>query len=186
MWDLAKRFDTTINELCELNKISEDSILRVGMELEVPKVGDAVMSITKESAAVYQPTDFEGTGQVYRIVSGDSLSKIANQFDVSIAAIKATNGLTSDTIYIGRELLIPVDATLEVQSTVPVEPAVEETVVIEPIVDTSISEESTGASSVEPAEPELKSVDNVEAEDAELDIESVPQVDYYRVPSQSE
>jgi LysM repeat protein len=186
LWDLAKRFDTTINELCKLNQISKDSILRIGMELEVPKAGDSVMNITKESAAVYQPTDFEGTGQVYRVVSGDSLSKIAKQYDVSVSAIKATNGLSSDTILIGRELLIPVDGTVEVQPMTPVETVVEEKVLIKPIIDTSVGEEITGSTSVEPAEPELESVENVETEGAEFDFESVPQVDYSRVPAQSE
>jgi LysM repeat protein len=186
LWDLAKRFDTTINELCKLNGISKDSILRIGMELEVPKAGDSLMSITKESAAVYQPTNFEGTGQVYKVVSGDSLSKIANQYDVSVAAIKATNGLSSDTILIGQELLIPVEGTIEVQPTVAVEPAVEEPVVIEPIVDTSISEATEGVISVGPAEPQLESVENAENEGVELDMESLPQVDILRVPAQSE
>ena len=186
LWDLAKRFDTTINELCELNGISKDSILRIGMELEVPKVGDSLMSITKESAAVYQPTDFEGTGQVYRVVSGDSLSKIALQYDVSVAAIKATNGLSSDTILIGQELLIPVDGAVEVQSIEEVEPAVDETVVIEPIVDSSISEGNTVANTVEPAEPELESVESTGNEEVEFDMESVPQVDFVRVPAESE
>jgi LysM repeat protein len=186
LWDLAKRFDTTINELCKLNGISKDSILRIGMELEVPKAGDSLMSITKESAAVYQPTNFEGTGQVYKVVSGDSLSKIANQYDVSVAAIKATNGLSSDTILIGQELLIPVEGTIEVQPTVAVEPAVEEPVVIEPIVDTSISEATEDVISVGPAEPQLESVENAGNEGVELDMESLPQVDILRVPAQSE
>ena len=61
----------------------------------------------------------KGLGQVYRVVSGDSLSKIANQYDVTVAAIKATNGLSSDTILIGQELLIPVDGTVEIQSAEP-------------------------------------------------------------------
>lgn len=187
LWDLAKRFDTTINELCKLNKISKDSILRIGMELEVPKVGDSVMNITKESAAVYQPSNFEGAGQVYRVVSGDSLSKIAKQYDISVAAIKATNDLSSDTILIGQELLIPVDGNFEVQTADIVDTVVEEKVVIEPIVDTTVSEDAaSGASTVEPAEPELQAVEDTGAEAAELDMEAVPQVDYVRVPAKSE
>ena len=186
LWELARRFDTTINELCKLNKISKDSILRIGMELEVPKVGDSVMSITKESAAVYQPTDFEGTGQVYRVVSGDSLSKIANQYDVTVAAIKATNGLSSDTILIGQELLIPVDGTVEIQSAEPVKSVNDETVVIEPIVDASVSKGNATVNSLEPAEPELESVENSTSVDAEPDVESFPQVDFIRVSAESE
>ena len=184
LWDLAKRFDTTINELCKLNKISKDSILRIGMELEVPKAGDSIMSITKESAATYQPTDFEGTGKVYQVVPGDSLSKIAKQYDVSVSAIRATNGLSSDTILIGQELLIPVDGKLEVQPMTPVETVIEEKILIEPIIDTSASEEVTGSTTVESEEPELESVKNVETEGVEFDFESVPQVDYTRVPVQ--
>ena len=186
LWELARRFDTTINELCKLNKISKDSILRIGMELEVPKVGDSVMSITKESAAVYQPTDFEGTGQVYRVVSGDSLSKIANQYDVTVAAIKATNGLSSDTILIGQELLIPVDGTVEIQSAEPVKSVDDKVVVIEPIVDASVSYGNATANSLEPAEPELESVENSTSVDAEPDVESFPQVDFIRVSEESE
>ena len=186
LWELARRFDTTINELCKLNKISKDSILRIGMELEVPKVGDSVMSITKESAAVYQPTDFEGTGQVYRVVSGDSLSKIANQFDVTVAAIKATNGLSSDTILIGQELLIPVDGTVEIQSAEPVKSVDDEAVVIESIVDDSVSDGNATANSLKPAEPELESVENTTSVDAEPDVESFPQVDFIRVSAESE
>ena len=186
LWELARRFDTTINELCKLNKISKDSILRIGMELEVPKVGDSVMSITKESAAVYQPTDFEGTGQVYRVVSGDSLSKIANQFDVTVAAIKATNGLSSDTILIGQELLIPVDGTVEIQSAEPVKSVADEAVVIEPIVDDTVGDGNATANSLEPAEPELESVENSTSVDAEPDVESFPQVDFIRVSAESE
>ena len=68
----------------------------------------------------------------------------------------------------------------------PVETVVEEKVVIKPIIDTSVGEEITESTSVEPAEPELESVENVETEGAEFDFESVPQVDYSRVPAQSE
>ena len=63
------------------------------------------------------------------MVSGDSLSKIANQYDVTVAAIKATNGLSSDIILIGQELLIPVDGTVEIQSAEPVKSVADEAVV---------------------------------------------------------
>ena len=179
LWDLARKFDTTVNELCKLNGISKKSILRIGMELEVPKAGESVMSIKTESAAVYQPTDFEGTGQVYKVVSGDSLSKIASKYDISLAAIKATNGLSSDTILIGQELLIPIEGTAGAKQTASVEP-----VLIEPIEDSSGSEVIKNSSSVEPVE--LEPVENTGKDIIELDMESLPQVDILRVPVQSE
>lgn len=43
----------------------------------------------------------------YTVVSGDTLSKIAAKFGVTVTAIKQANGLTSDTIKLGQVLVIP-------------------------------------------------------------------------------
>jgi LysM repeat protein len=41
------------------------------------------------------------------VVSGDTLSKIAAKFGVSVTALKAANKLTTDTIKVGQKLVIP-------------------------------------------------------------------------------
>jgi cell division septation protein DedD len=43
----------------------------------------------------------------YTVVSGDTLSKIAAKFGVTVTALKAANNLTSDIIKLGQKLLIP-------------------------------------------------------------------------------
>mgnify|MGYP000036928844 FL=1 len=43
----------------------------------------------------------------YIVVSGDTLTKIANRFSVTVAALKSANGLTSDVIKLGQKLIIP-------------------------------------------------------------------------------
>ena len=63
LWDLAKKFDTTIQELCKLNNISKDSILRIRMKLNVPNVSDKTMNVNIETAATYQPSKY-GSGQI--------------------------------------------------------------------------------------------------------------------------
>ena len=45
--------------------------------------------------------------KTYVVVSGDTLSKIATKFGVTVAAIKTANNLTSDLISIGQKLIIP-------------------------------------------------------------------------------
>jgi len=45
---------------------------------------------------------------VYRVKRGDSLEKIAKRFKTSVRAIKRRNRLSSDTIYPGQRLVIPV------------------------------------------------------------------------------
>jgi murein DD-endopeptidase MepM/ murein hydrolase activator NlpD len=45
---------------------------------------------------------------IYRVKRGDSLEKIAKRFKTSVRAIKKRNRLSSDTIYPGQRLVIPV------------------------------------------------------------------------------
>ena len=49
----------------------------------------------------------EQGGREVTIASGDTLSEIAERFGVSVASIKANNGLSRDVIYIGQTLVIP-------------------------------------------------------------------------------
>lgn len=46
---------------------------------------------------------------IHVVELGDTLWSIAQKFQVSVDAIKMANGLTSDLIYLGQELLIPVE-----------------------------------------------------------------------------
>ena len=45
--------------------------------------------------------------KTYTVVSGDTLTKIALKFGVTVTAIKTANSLTSDVIQLGQKLLIP-------------------------------------------------------------------------------
>ena len=47
------------------------------------------------------------TPRTYVVRSGDTLNEIAQRFGTTVAAIKAANGLTSDTINVGDVLVIP-------------------------------------------------------------------------------
>lgn len=44
----------------------------------------------------------------YRVRAGDTLSEIAQKYNVTVRAIQQTNGLKNETIYEGEELVIPV------------------------------------------------------------------------------
>jgi LysM repeat protein len=51
-------------------------------------------------------------GVTYTVRWGDTLFSIAQKFGTTVDAIKAANGLTSDFIIVGQELIIPVDDVL--------------------------------------------------------------------------
>jgi LysM repeat protein len=66
-----------------------------------PKPTATVTASPKPSASPSAGT------KTYKVVAGDTLTKIAAKFGTTIAAIKALNGLTSDVAQLGRVLLIP-------------------------------------------------------------------------------
>ena len=83
------------------------SILSIGQQLQIPVEGGTA-TVTAPSADTYQPTSFNQGSTEYTVKRGDSLSKIANQFDTSVGAIKAANALSSDLIRVGDKLVVPV------------------------------------------------------------------------------
>jgi LysM repeat protein len=80
--------------LAQANNIANGNLIRVGQRLVIPGVSarDAL----------------EARGERHVVKSGESLSEIASQYDVSIEAILAANSLDDpNTIVVGQELLIP-------------------------------------------------------------------------------
>jgi LysM repeat protein len=49
----------------------------------------------------------ESDGLIYTVRSGDTLYRISLRFGVTVAALRAANGLQSDLIYVGQRLSIP-------------------------------------------------------------------------------
>lgn len=57
---------------------------------------------TPGATATPSPTEFS-----YQVLTGDTLWGLAIRFGTTVEAIKARNGLTTDVIYKGQELIIP-------------------------------------------------------------------------------
>jgi LysM repeat protein len=191
LWDLAKRFDTTVAELCELNGLNKDSVLQIGRVIDVPTGDSKEIEITKETATLYQPSTYEGVGQSYLIASGDSLSRIAKKFGTTVDALKAANSLTSDRIYSGQKLLIPVDGVVvEAPAVETVEVSVEEAPVAVTAVE-PVATEVTSSSIVQEAEPldtfgssiedDLSNIEALESGEINFDDFEEVELDYVNV-----
>ena len=103
---IARRFNTTVNEIKEFNQLRSDTIY-VGQKLKIPETAtDPAPSPTEKESE--QQTDRESVQTTtYTVVKGDSLYKIAKRFNTTISAIKEANMLQSDTIFVGQQLQIP-------------------------------------------------------------------------------
>ncbi len=91
---LAQKFGTTVAALQSANNLSGNNLL-VGQSLKIPVSGSSSQSSSKTA---------------YTVKSGDSLFLIAQQFGISVDALRQANNLTGDSISPGQTLQIPGDS----------------------------------------------------------------------------
>lgn len=87
LWSISRVYNTTVDNLKNINNLTSN-VLSIGQQLKVPK------------------TD-KPTYRTHTVVKGDTLWQIANNYGVSVDAIKNLNNLSSNTLSIGQILLIP-------------------------------------------------------------------------------
>ncbi|HEY5912819.1 MAG TPA: LysM peptidoglycan-binding domain-containing protein [Verrucomicrobiae bacterium] len=103
---LARKFNTTTRALKEANPGVDPTRLQIGQTLHVPPPSPAAPSTT--GATTTAVGDLATGEQVYSVQSGDTLTKIAEKFKVTIKALRSANSLTTDRIKVGQKLKIPV------------------------------------------------------------------------------
>lgn len=88
LYSIAKRFNTTVDEIKRLNQLSSN-LLSLGQKLIIP-------SATGDSYATYT------------VRLNDSLYKIASRYGTTVDELKKINNLTSNSLSIGQQLLVPI------------------------------------------------------------------------------
>lgn len=84
LWSISKKFNTTVDELINLNNLSTIN-LQIGDKLLVPGKSE----------------------NIYTVKSGDTLWSIARTYNVTVQDIKEKNNLKSNLLSIGQQLIIP-------------------------------------------------------------------------------
>lgn len=85
---IAERFSTTVQNLINLNNITNPNLLYIGQILKVP-------------ATVIEPKE-------YIVQRGDTLASIAKMYNVTVNEIALANNITNpNLIYVGQRLKIP-------------------------------------------------------------------------------
>ena len=91
LWKIANEYEVTVSEIIELNNLGT-TLLQIGQQLKIP------------TKTISEPL-------YYIVKSGDSLWKIANQYNVTVNDLMNANNLTSTTLQIGQQLIIPSTST---------------------------------------------------------------------------
>ncbi len=94
--EIATLYGVSVAEIAAANGMSEGDILRIGQQLIIP-------GVTQRDIAVAQ-------GNVHTVQPGESLLSIALLYGVTVEELQAANELDNpDSIFIGQELIIPVE-----------------------------------------------------------------------------
>ena len=100
---IHQKFHVSIKALQEANPSVEPTKLKIGQTIHIPSATNSPTASTAGNVAA----NSAGNGQVYTVKSGDSLTKIAGQFGVSVKALRSLNSLKTDKIVVGQKLNIP-------------------------------------------------------------------------------
>ncbi|MDR1182036.1 MAG: LysM peptidoglycan-binding domain-containing protein [Bacteroidales bacterium] len=111
---LAVTYNTTVSQLKKWNDLKNDNIY-IGQRLIVRQSATSSKAKTTTSPATTTSNSIKNTPTkkennkkevIYIIKSGDTLSKIAKIYKVSIENLKKWNNLKNDNIYAGQKLII--------------------------------------------------------------------------------
>lgn len=100
LWSVATKYGITVQELKDLNNLSSN-ILKVGQNLKVKLEEEKPLE------------DY----LVYTVKKGDSLYKIANEYNTTVNTLMNLNNLSGSNLTINQQLLIPKSEDIEIDIT---------------------------------------------------------------------
>ena len=100
-YGIAKQYGVSMKAIQNANPTVEPTKLKPGQKIVIPPV-----TSTPAGAGVTAIT--ESGEQIHVVKSGDTLSSIAARYHTTVKEIRAANNLTTDKIYVGDKLKIPV------------------------------------------------------------------------------
>jgi LysM repeat protein len=102
---IAKAHGITLKALENANLGVVPKKLKVGQKLQIPAAVSGAAAVTPDAT-----TPTVSGEEIYKVKSGDTLTKIAKQYGLSVKAIESENSLSTTKIKVGQKLKIPAKA----------------------------------------------------------------------------
>jgi N-acetylmuramoyl-L-alanine amidase len=112
--DLAKKYGVSVNAIKSANPNLNPNRLKIGDKVIIPPA-----TVRPDSTAAGSRNGGAGEGTVYRVKSGDTLTKIGREYGVSVKELRSANNLKTDQIKVGQRLKIPVKSAPSEPAPVP-------------------------------------------------------------------
>jgi spore germination protein len=105
---IARRYNTTIEALVEVNDIENAGRIFPGQQLVIPATGGPTTPTAPTTPVVTQPVVVVPASGVHVVRSGENLFRIAQAYGTTVPALAVANGIVNvNRIYIGQRLNIP-------------------------------------------------------------------------------
>ena len=103
LWRIAREHNVSLNDLVEANNIANPRLIHIGQVLVIPGQDSGSGSSGGGSSSSPSP----GGSDVYVVVRGDSLSKIARRFGTTVSALVAANNISNPSlIHVGQKIAV--------------------------------------------------------------------------------
>jgi LysM repeat protein len=108
---IAASFGVSLQSIVLLNNLPADcGLLSSGQDILIPQPTATATPLPSATLSEAEATDQACEKASYTVQDGDTLSAIANFYNVPMADIRSYNGLTSDVVFSGTTLVIPLCA----------------------------------------------------------------------------
>ncbi len=105
---IAPKFGITVKALQAANPTIDPSKLQIGKKVVIPTPSAAATAPLTGVAGTVAP--MADSGGLYKVKSGDTLSKIATEHHTTVKAIQSANNLSDSRIKVGQQLKLPAKA----------------------------------------------------------------------------
>jgi LysM repeat protein len=103
---IARNFHVSVKAITDANPGIEPTKLKIGQKIQIP----APATPAAPSGAGAPSSESASGEQMYTVQSGDNLTKIAAHYGITVRALRAANGLKTDSIKVGQKLKLPAKA----------------------------------------------------------------------------
>ncbi|HEY4599898.1 MAG TPA: LysM peptidoglycan-binding domain-containing protein [Cerasibacillus sp.] len=110
LWDIAKKYETSVSHLKELNNLSSDIILP-NQSLKVAGESKSNSSTSKSTSNNSGKSSSKSTSGSYTVKAGDTLSGIAYKHKISLNKLMELNNLNTTLIFPGDKLVVGKNAS---------------------------------------------------------------------------